>query len=144
MRFLVLNGPNLNLLGIREPDIYGKQSYQDLVAYIEAFAKELNIVCDVFQSNHEGVLIDKIQEAMGKYDGIIINPAGYTHTSIAIADALKAVKIPAVEIHLSDIATREDYRKKSYTSEGCIKVIAGLGFAGYKEGATFLLQVLAE
>lgn len=144
MKFLVINGPNLNLLGIREPDIYGKESYQALLDYIQSFAEELQITCDVFQSNHEGVLIDKIQEAMGVYDGIIINPAAYTHTSVAIADALKAVKIPAVEIHLSDIHSREDYRKRSYTSEGCIKMIAGLGFEGYKEGAKVLLDVLKQ
>ena len=143
-KFLILNGPNLNLLGVREPQIYGTRSYRDLIDFIAEFSAKLGIYCNVFQSNYEGALVDQIQQAMDIYDGIIINPAAYTHTSVAIADALKSVKLPAVEIHLSDINAREEYRKRSYTSEGCLKIIAGKGFDGYKEGAEFLLEVLRQ
>ena len=132
MKILVINGPNLNMLGIREPDIYGRKTYKDLVAFIQEAAKELNIEVDVRQSNHEGVIIDWIQEALGKFDGIVINPAAYTHTSIGIMDALKAVALPAVEVHISDISTREDFRHISYASKACIATIAGHGFDGYR------------
>ena len=143
-KFLILNGPNLNLLGVREPQIYGTQSYGDLVNFVAEFSAELGIFCSIFQSNHEGALVEEIHKAMHIYDGIIINPAAYTHTSVAIADALKSVSIPAVEIHLSDINAREEYRKRSYTSEGCLTIIAGKGFLGYKEGAKYLLNYLEE
>ena len=132
MKILVINGPNLNMLGIREPDIYGRKTYKDLVAFIQEAAKELNIEVDVRQSNHEGVIIDWIQEALGKFDGIVINPAAYTHTSIGIMDALKAVALPAVEVHISDISTREEFRHISYASKACIATIAGHGFDGYR------------
>ena len=132
-KVLVISGPNLNMLGIREPEIYGSKSYTDLLEYLEESATELGVTIETFQSNHEGAIVDKIQQAYGNFDAIIINPAAYTHTSIAIPDALKAVGIPAIEVHLSDISKREDYRKISYTSEACIKTIAGKGFEGYKE-----------
>ena len=132
LKILVINGPNLNMLGIREPDIYGRKTYKDLVAFIQEAAKELNIEVDVRQSNHEGVIIDWIQEALGKFDGIVINPAAYTHTSIGIMDALKAVALPAVEVHISDISTREEFRHISYASKACIATIAGHGFDGYR------------
>ena len=132
LKILVINGPNLNMLGIREPDIYGRKPYKDLVAFIQEAAKELNIEVDVRQSNHEGVIIDWIQEALGKFDGIVINPAAYTHTSIGIMDALKAVALPAVEVHISDISTREEFRHISYASKACIATIAGHGFDGYR------------
>ena len=132
IKILVINGPNLNMLGIREPDIYGRKTYKDLVAFIQEAAKELNIEVDVRQSNHEGVIIDWIQEALGKFDGIVINPAAYTHTSIGIMDALKAVALPAVEVHISDISTREEFRHISYASKACIATIAGHGFDGYR------------
>ena len=130
---LVLNGPNLNMLGIREPDIYGRQDYESLCEYIDECAKELDIAVDIFQSNHEGDLVDEIQAAYGEYDGIIINPAAYTHTSVAILDALKAVGIPAVEVHLSDVSKREDFRKISYAGLACSERFIGLGFEGYKK-----------
>ena len=132
LRILVINGPNLNMLGIREPDIYGRKTYADLVAFIQAAANELNVEVDVHQSNHEGVIIDWIQEALGKFDAIVINPAAYTHTSIGIMDALKAVALPAVEVHISDISTREEFRRISYASKACIATIAGHGFDGYR------------
>ena len=139
-KVLVINGPNLNMLGIREPEIYGNKSYSDLLEYIEKAATELGITIETFQSNHEGAIVDKIQQALGNFDAIIINPAAYTHTSIAIPDALKAVGIPAIEVHLSDISKREDYRKISYTSEACIKTITGKGFEGYKEALNILIK----
>ena len=129
---LVINGPNLNMLGIREPEIYGRATYADLCSLIEAHAAELGISVTVYQSNHEGDLVDAIQQAYGKQDGIIINPAAYTHTSIALLDALKAVAIPAVEVHISDISTREEFRRISYASKACFATIAGHGFEGYK------------
>lgn len=143
LRILVLNGPNLNLLGVREKDIYGKASYADLVAFIEKEAATLGIEVLVFQSNHEGVLVDKIQEALDKFDGIVINPAAYTHTSVAILDALKAVNLPAVEVHLSDISQREDFRQLSYAGMACEKAFKGLGFEGYKKALEYLHKRLS-
>ena len=140
MKILILNGPNLNLLGLREPDIYGTESYQALLDSIDETCRKAEIEYDVFQSNHEGVLVDKIQEAYGKFDGIIINPAAYTHTSVALLDALKAVGLPTVEVHLSDISRREPFRKISYVSAACVKTIAGKGFAGYWEALLFLKE----
>lgn len=133
MKLLVINGPNLNMLGIREPGIYGKNTYEDLVKMISGYCKEKGIDCEFYQSNHEGALVDKIQEAYGIFDGIIINPGAYTHTSIAILDALKCVSIPAVEVHISDISAREKFREKSYVSLACVRTIKGLGFDGYIE-----------
>ena len=132
MKILVINGPNLNMLGIREPDIYGTQSFAALEEFIRRSAEELGHSVTLFQSNHEGAIVDAIQEAYGKYDGIVINPAAYTHTSIAILDALKAVGIPTVEVHLSDINAREDFRKHSFVSLIAKKTVCGLGFEGYK------------
>lgn len=132
MKILVINGPNLNFLGIREPDIYGKNTYEDLCTLIELEAQFRNIDIEIYQSNHEGEIVDKIQSAyFHKFDGIIINPAAYTHTSVAILDALKAVEIPAVEVHISDVDSREEFRKISYVSGYCFKKIAGQGFNGY-------------
>ena len=144
MKFLVINGPNLNMLGIREPAIYGKQDYKALVAFVESECAALGVECTVFQSNHEGVLVDTIQAAYGVYDGIIINPAAYTHTSVAILDALKAVAIPAVEVHLSDVNAREDFRKLSYPGMACLKTYAGFGFDGYRMAAEFLKDHLGK
>lgn len=140
MKVLILNGPNLNLLGLREPDIYGTESYQALLDSIDETCRKAEIEYEVFQSNHEGVLVDKIQEAYGKFDGIIINPAAYTHTSVALLDALKAVGLPTVEVHLSDINRREPFRKISYVSAACVKTITGKGFAGYWEALLFLKE----
>lgn len=131
MDILVINGPNLNMLGIREPDIYGKETYNSLVEKIESYAKEKNISVRCYQSNHEGDLVDNIQLAYGVYDGIVINPGAYTHTSIAILDALKAVNIPAVEVHISDVDNREDFRKISYVRKACFETISGKGTDGY-------------
>ena len=131
MKFLVINGPNLNMLGIREPDIYGAKTFADLLNFIRDGAEKLGVEVECFQSNHEGSIVDKIQEAYGRFDGIVINPAAYTHTSIAIPDALKAVRLPAVEVHISDIAEREEYRRRSFTSEACIETVKGHGFDGY-------------
>ena len=138
MKLLFLNGPNLNMLGIREPDIYGKQTYGDLEAYIRSFCGELGIECEIFQSNHEGALVDAIQGAYQKFDGIVINPAAYTHTSVALLDALKAVGIPEVEVHLSDVSRREDFRQVSYVRLACCRTIAGYGFEGYRMAAEHL------
>lgn len=138
MKLLVLNGPNLNMLGIREPAVYGTKNYAALVEFIEQSAKEEGVEADCFQSNHEGVLVDKIQEALGVYDGIVINPAAYTHTSVAILDALKAVSLPAVEVHLSKVSEREDFRQISYAGLACLKRYEGLGFDGYREAIRFL------
>ena len=142
MKFLIINGPNLNLLGLREPEIYGKQDFAALCDFIENSCKENGIECELFQSNHEGVIVDKIQEAYKKFDGIVINPAAYTHTSVAILDALKAVAIPTVEVHLSDINSREDFRKHSYVSLYALKTIAGHGFEGYKIAISYLKKHL--
>ena len=140
MKLLVINGPNLNMLGIREPDIYGKQDYKALVALVEQTCADLNIQVDIFQSNHEGAIVDCIQAAYGQMDGIVINPAAYTHTSVAILDALKAVGLPAVEVHLSDVSTREAFRQISYAGMACEKTIMGLGFQGYVEAIHHLHQ----
>ena len=140
MKLLVLNGPNLNMLGIREPDIYGKQDYQALEALVRATCAELGVEVEVFQSNHEGVLVDKIQGAYGNTDGIVINPAAYTHTSVAILDALKAVAIPAVEVHLSDVSRREEFRQISFAGMACEKTISGLGFEGYVQAIRYLAE----
>ena len=137
MKILVINGPNLNMLGIREPDIYGAQNFAALEAFITASAKELNIDVELYQSNHEGAIVDKIQSAYGKFDGIVINPAAYTHTSVAILDALKSVAIPTVEVHLSDINSREEFRKFSYVSLFAEKTVCGLGFKGYEEALKY-------
>jgi len=141
-RILVINGPNLNLLGLREPDIYGTKSYGDLLEFIDVTVKEAGLDAEYFQSNSEGIIVDKIQAAYGIFDGLVINPAAYAHTSIAILDAMKAVGIPAVEVHLSDISKRESYRKFSYTSEACKTVITGKGFEGYREAVLFLADLL--
>ena len=143
MKILVLNGPNINMLGIREPDVYGKESFADLLALLERTAAEENIEIKQYQSNHEGCLVDKIQEAYGIVDGIVINPAAYTHTSIAILDALKAVGIPAVEVHISDVKSREDFRQVSYAGMACCKTIAGHGIEGYREAVLHLKETLA-
>lgn len=131
MKIRVINGPNINMLGIREPGIYGKETYDYLLKMIEDYAKEKNVEVDFFQSNHEGFIVDNIQEAYGKIDGIVINPAAYTHTSVAILDALKSVGIPTVEVHISDVSQREDFRQISYVSKVAIKTIMGQGLKGY-------------
>ena len=138
MKILVLNGPNLNMLGIREPDIYGKKTYYDLVEFCEETCNKLNIDVEVFQSNHEGEMVDIIQEAYENFDAIVLNAAAYTHTSVAILDALKAVSLPTVEVHLSDIDSREEFRKNSVIRPACEKVICGRGFDGYREAIEYL------
>ena len=140
MKLLILNGPNLNLLGLREPDIYGRQNYAALVRYCEDTCREADISCKVFQSNHEGALVDEIQAAYGVFDGIVINPAAYTHTSVAILDALKAVRLPAVEVHISDVKEREDFRQISYAGKACVKTIMGRGLKGYVDAIAFLVE----
>lgn len=140
MKIIVINGPNLNMLGIREPGIYGKSTYADLCRLLEQAAKDLGMEVEIYQSNHEGDLVDKIQWAYGKIDGIVINPAAYTHTSVAILDALKAVSIPAVEVHISDVDARESFRQISYAGLACVKTIKGHGFAGYQEALAFLKE----
>ena len=142
MKILVLNGPNINMLGIREPGIYGKNTFADLLQLLQDTAKELNIEVEQYQSNHEGDLVDKIQWAFGKVDGIVINPAAYTHTSVAILDALKAVSIPAVEVHISDVDAREPFRQISYAGLACCKTIKGHGLEGYREAIIHLDQLL--
>ena len=137
MKILVINGPNINMLGIREPDIYGKNTYAELLSIIAERCNTLGIEHEAFQSNHEGDIVDKIQDAYGKFDGIVINPAAYTHTSVAILDALKAVGIPTVEVHLSDISTREEFRKHSFVSMVAKKTVCGLGFEGYKKALEY-------
>ena len=144
MKFLILNGPNLNRLGLREPDIYGRQTYADLAAFVQAVCAREGIECEVRQSNHEGVLVDWIQEAYGKFDGIVMNPAAYTHTSVALLDALKAVSLPAAEVHLSNIYDREDFRHVSYPGKACVKTVYGKGFAGYEEAICFLKNYIQE
>ena len=138
MKLLVINGPNLNMLGVREQDIYGKQTLQDLETLVQSHASLKGIHCDFFQSNHEGALVDSIQGALHRYDGLILNPAAYTHTSIAILDALKAVQLPTVEVHLSDIEKREDFRRHSYVSAACIATITGRHFQGYLDAVDAL------
>ena len=140
MRFLVINGPNLNLLGSREPGIYGKDSYEALVERIQTFAKDKGLAVEVWQSNHEGEIIDKLHSAMGAFDGIVINPGAYTHYSYAILDALKAVALPAVEVHLSNIHRREEFRHTSVTAPGCEGQICGLGFYGYLAALGYLME----
>lgn len=142
MKILVINGPNLNMLGIREPGIYGKSTFTDLLSLMDQTAVELNIEIEQYQSNHEGNLVDKIQWAYGKVDGIVINPAAYTHTSVAILDALKAVSIPAVEVHISDVDAREPFRQISYAGLACCKTIKGHGLDGYREAIEYLDQLL--
>lgn len=139
-RILVINGPNLNLLGIREPDIYGRETYADLVRLIEGAARAMDVSVEVRQSNHEGVIVDWIQEARGVFDAIVMNPAAYTHTSVAILDALKAVAMPTVEVHISDVSAREDFRRRSFVSLVAVKTIAGHGLNGYVEALEFLTQ----
>ena len=140
MRILIINGPNINMLGIREPDIYGKNTYADLCRMIEDYAAEKGVEVKLFQSNHEGSIVDEIQAAYGNFDGIVINPAAYTHTSVAILDALKSVGIPAVEIHISDVTKREDFRQISYAGMACEKSFIGLGFDGYLKGIDYLIK----
>ena len=140
MKILVINGPNINMLGIREPGVYGKNTFADLLKLLEETAKELNLEIEQYQSNHEGDIVDKIQWAYGKIDGIVINPAAYTHTSIAILDALKAVSIPAVEVHISDVDSREDFRQISYAGMACVKTIKGHGLEGYREAILYLKE----
>ena len=138
MKILVINGPNINMLGIREPGIYGKQTFADLLALLEKTAEDENITVEQFQSNHEGAIVDAIQAAYGQYDAIVINPAAYTHTSIAILDALKAVAIPAVEVHISDVDSREAFRQVSYPGLYCEKTIKGQGIDGYRQAILYL------
>lgn len=142
MKLLVINGPNLNLLGLREPAIYGNRNYTALLSLIRSACEAEGIDVDFFQSNHEGAIVDAIQAAYGVYDGIVINPAAYTHTSVAILDALKAVAIPAVEVHISDVDSREPFRQVSYAGMACIKAYKGLGFDGYVEAVRFLKSYL--
>ena len=142
MKFLVINGPNLNLLGLREPDIYGKQDYAALCDLCRTTCAEHGIEAELFQSNHEGAIVDAIQAAYGRIDGIVINPAAYTHTSIAILDALKAVGIPAVEVHISDVSKREDFRQISYAGKACVKTYMGLGLEGYRQAILWLKDYL--
>ncbi|MBQ1976208.1 MAG: type II 3-dehydroquinate dehydratase [Clostridia bacterium] len=139
MKILVINGPNLNMLGIREPDIYGRGTYADLCRLITDWATELGLEVELFQSNHEGMIVDKIQAAYGVFDGILINPAAYTHTSVAILDALKAISIPTVEVHISDVNEREEFRRHSFVSLVAEKTIAGHGFDGYRMGLQHFL-----
>ena len=144
MKILVLNGPNINMLGIREPDVYGKNTFADLLALLEDTARAESVEIEQFQSNHEGCLVDKIQDAYGKFDGIVMNPAAYTHTSIAILDALKAVGIPAVEVHISDVSQREAFRQISYAGMACCKTIMGHGLEGYREAILHLKSLLGS
>ena len=143
MKLLIINGPNMNLLGLREPEIYGRRGYAELEAYIRARCAENRIECELFQSNHEGAIVDAIQAAYGNADGIVINPAAYTHTSIAILDALRAVKLPAAEVHMSEPNGREPFRRISYAGMACVKTYAGLGFEGYERAILFLKDMLS-
>lgn len=142
MNILVINGPNINMLGIREPDIYGKENYKTLIEKTLQHAKEKDVTAEHYQSNHEGALVDKIQEAYGKVDGIVINPGAYTHTSIAILDAVKSVGIPTVEVHISKVEEREDFRKISYVRQACIATITGRGIQGYLDAIDLLIERL--
>ena len=139
-KYLIINGPNLNMLGIREPDIYGKNTYADLCELITDYADKKGVEVKLFQSNHEGALVDEIQAAYQNFDGIVINPAAYTHTSVAILDAVKSVGIPTVEVHISALETREDFRQVSFVRKACIKTITGLGFDGYLRAIDTLTQ----
>ena len=141
MKLLIINGPNINMIGIREPELYGNKSHDDLVAYIENICESMKVDVEIFQSNHEGDIITRIQDAYGNTDGIIINPAAYTHTSIGILDALKAVAIPTVEVHLSDPSSREDFRKVSYAGMACEKTFSGMGFDGYAKAVEYLSNI---
>jgi len=140
VKILVINGPNINMLGIREPEIYGSETYADLVNMIKDHAEEKGVDVAFFQSNHEGAIVDEIQRAYGIFDGIVINPAAYTHTSVAILDALKAVGIRAVEVHISDVKSREDFRQVSFAGMACIRTISGRGFKGYIDAIDFLTE----
>ena len=144
MKFLIINGPNLNMLGLREPGIYGDRNYATLCKLCEEWCADEGIECELFQSNHEGVIVDKIQEAYGKADGIIINPAAYTHTSVAILDALKAVSIPTVEVHISKVSEREAFRQVSFVSYYAARTIQGMGFEGYEEAIRWLKGYIAD
>lgn len=140
MKILVINGPNLNMLGIREPAHYGRETYEDLVKKIETYCQSKGIECECYQSNHEGCLVDKIQQAYGSFDGIVINPGAYTHTSIALLDAVKSVSIPTVEVHISKVEEREDFRQVSYIRLACVKTITGQGTDGYLQAIDFLVN----
>ena len=140
MNILVINGPNMNMLGVREPEIYGRETLADLENMIRAHCESRGVNCEFFQSNHEGAIVDRIQQAYGTSDGIVINPAAYTHTSVAIPDALRAVGLPAVEVHVSDIASRESFRHISYTKEACLAQIAGRGLKGYLDAVDLLIE----
>lgn len=142
MKFLIINGPNLNMLGLREPDIYGRQDFSALQQFIRDCCEEEGVESVLFQSNHEGAIVDRIQAAYGEVDGIVINPAAYTHTSVAILDALKAVSIPAVEVHLSDVRARESFRQISYPGMACVRSFIGLGFEGYRQAIHWLKDYL--
>ena len=142
MNILVLNGPNLNMLGIREPGIYGRGTYEDLQSLIRAHAQKRGVNISFYQSNHEGELVDAIQQALGVYDGIVMNPAAYTHTSVAILDALKAVSLPCVEVHISDVASREDFRQVSFVRRACFATVAGEGIEGYRHALSLLADKL--
>lgn len=142
MKIKIINGPNLNMLGIREPDVYGKLTYKDLVEFVTSVCAENNVQCSVYQSNHEGDIVTEIQNCYGEYDAIVINPAAYTHTSVAILDALKAVSIPTAEVHLSEVSEREQFRHFSYVSLYAEKVITGKGFDGYKEAIEYFAEKL--
>ena len=144
MKILVINGPNINMLGIREPGMYGAQTYAELLAYIEAAGREYGVQTECFQSNHEGAIVDRIQAAYRMFDGIVINPAAYTHTSVAILDALKAVAIPAVEVHLTDVSHREEFRNISYAGLACEQRYIGMGFEGYKKAIAYLAKAKEE
>lgn len=140
MKILVINGPNINMLGIREPGIYGSDSFEKLCNNVKEHAEKVGIEVKLFQSNHEGALVDEIQAAYGKFDGIVINPGAYTHTSIALLDAVKAVSIPTVEVHISDVSSREDFRQISYIRKACVRTICGHGIAGYIEAIDYLIK----
>ena len=143
MKLLILNGPNLNLLGLREPEIYGKTTYKDLTKLIKAHAEKEGVTVRFYQSNYEGALVTKIQRAKGRFDGIVINPGAYTHTSIALLDALKAASLPTIEVHISDPDTREEFRKTSYIRAACLATVKGKGLAGYTEAITLLKEKLS-
>lgn len=144
MKFLIINGPNLNMLGIREPHLYGSENYSALCEIVKNTCEKLDIEYEIYQSNHEGAIVDKIQDAYCKVDGIVINPAAYTHTSIAILDALKAVAIPTVEIHISDVSKREDFRQISYVSLAAVKTFMGHGIDGYRMAIEYLYEYLSK
>lgn len=142
MKFLIMNGPNINMVGIREPGIYGSQNFAALQELCKDACAEVGVECELFQSNHEGALVDRIQEAYGNIDGIVINPGAYTHTSIALLDAVKSVSIPTIEVHISDVSKREDFRQVSYARLACIKTYMGLGLEGYRQAILYLKEYL--